>query len=76
MGAVEAGEDEMPLQEISALVQIGANPAVLASVLFLAVQARLFRAHESGCSSYSPVKGPNAQKFFSSRGLRNRAFPP
>jgi len=31
----------MSLQEISALVQIGANVAVLASVLFLAVQARL-----------------------------------
>src|SRR5206468_1425552 len=34
-------EGEMPLQEIGALVQIGANVAVLASVLFLAVQARL-----------------------------------
>ena len=31
----------MPLQEISTLVQIAANLAVLASVLFLAVQARL-----------------------------------
>jgi hypothetical protein len=31
----------MKLQEIGALVQIGANVAVLASVLFLAVQARL-----------------------------------
>lgn len=31
----------MPLQEISTLVQIGANLAVLASLLFLAVQARL-----------------------------------
>ena len=31
----------MSLQEINALVQIGANLAVLASVLFLAVQARL-----------------------------------
>jgi hypothetical protein len=35
------GEGEISLQEISALVQIGANLAVLASVLFLAVQARL-----------------------------------
>jgi len=31
----------MSMQEVSALVQIGANLAVLASVLFLAVQARL-----------------------------------
>ena len=31
----------MSVQEVSALVQIGANVAVLASVLFLAVQARL-----------------------------------
>ena len=31
----------MSLQGIGALVQIGANVAVLASVLFLAVQARL-----------------------------------
>lgn len=31
----------MSLQEISALAQVGANLAVLASVLFLAVQARI-----------------------------------
>ena len=31
----------MSLQEINALVQIGANAAVLASLLFVAVQARV-----------------------------------
>jgi len=31
----------MSLQEVNILVQIGANLAVLASVLFLAIQARL-----------------------------------